>query len=145
MPACAVWPGVIEAGRQTEQLNMTMDIYPTLCQIAGLQTNHPIEGESFLSLLKGDRSPHRTRDMIWMRREGNMRYQGRDYYAFRRGDWKLVQNTPFEPYALYNLANDPLETTDISRDHQAVHRMLIRALMNHVQEAGSIPWQAPGK
>lgn len=145
VPACAVWPGVIEPGRRTDQLNMTMDIFPTLCDIAGIQRNQTIEGESFLPLLKRDRTPHRTRDMIWVRREGNMRYQGRDYYAFRRGDWKLVQNSPFEPYSLYNLQQDPMETTDVSRNNQAVHRMLIRALMDHVQAAGSIPWQAPGE
>lgn len=145
VPACAVWPGVIEPGRRTDQLNMTMDIFPTLCEVAGTPVAHTIEGESFLGLLKGDRIPHRTRDMIWVRREGNMRYQGRDYYAFRRGDWKLVQNSPFESYALYNLQQDPMETIDISRDNPKLQRMLIRALMNHVQEAGSIPWQAPGE
>ena len=145
VPACAVWPGVIEAGRRTDQLNMTMDIFPTLCDIAGIQRNQTIEGESFLPLLKGNRTPQRTRDMIWVRREGNMRYQGRDYYAFRRGDWKLVQNSPFEPYALYNLQQDPMETTDVSRKNQSIHRMLIRSLMDHVQEAGSIPWQAQGE
>ena len=145
VPACAVWPGVIEAGRRTDQLNMTMDIFPTLCDIAGIQRNQTIEGESFLPLLKGDRTPHRTRDMIWVRREGNMRYQGRDYYAFRRGDWKLVQNSPFEPYSLYNLQQDPMETTDVSRRNPSIHRMLTRALMNHIQAAGSIPWQGSGE
>jgi len=145
VPACAVWPGVIEAGRRTDQLNMTMDIFPTLCDIAGIQRNQTIEGESFLPLLKGDRTPHRTRDMIWVRREGNMRYQGRDYYAFRRGDWKLVQNSPFEPYSLYNLQQDPMETTDVSRRNPSIHRMLTRALMDHIQAAGSIPWQGSGE
>jgi len=145
VPACAVWPGVIEAGRRTDQLNMTMDIFPTLCDIAGIQRNQTIEGESFLPLLKGDRTPHRTRDMIWVRREGNMRYQGRDYYAFRRGDWKLVQNSPFEPYSLYNLQQDPMETTDVSRRNPSIHRMLTRALMDHIQAAGSMPWQGSGE
>jgi arylsulfatase A-like enzyme len=83
--------------------------------------------------------------MIWVRREGNMRYQGRDYYAFRRGNWKLVQNSPFEPYSLYNLQQDPMETTDVSQKNQSIQRMLTRALMDHVQEAGFISWQGPGE
>jgi arylsulfatase A-like enzyme len=145
VPACAAWPGVIVPGSRTDQLSMTMDIFPTLCEVAGIPVTHTIEGESFLGLMKGDRLPHRTRDMIWVRREGNMRYQGRDYYAFRRGDWKLVQNSPFEPYSLYNLQQDPMETTDVSQKNQSIQRMLTRALMDHVQEAGFISWQGPGE
>ena len=30
-------------------------------------------------------------------------------WAVREGDWKLVQGSPAEPFALYNLAEDPLE------------------------------------
>lgn len=72
-----------------------------------------------------------------------MRYQGRDYYAFRRGDWKLVQNSPFAPYELYNLEKDPEETTNLSKKNSGIHRMLIRGLMDHIQQAGQVNWQKP--
>jgi arylsulfatase A-like enzyme len=81
--------------------------------------------------------------MVWVRREGNMRYQGRDYYAFRRGNWKLVQNSPFTPYELYNIEKDPQETTDLSKDNPGIHRMLVRGLMDHIQKAGRVNWQKP--
>lgn len=143
VPACAVWPGVIEPGSRSDQLLMTMDIYPTVCEVAGVPPNHSIEGQSFLANLKGEKSPHKTRDMVWVRREGNMRYQGRDYYAFRRGNWKLVQNSPFAPYELYNLEKDPEETTNLSKKNSGIHRMLIRGLMDHIQQAGQVNWQKP--
>jgi arylsulfatase A-like enzyme len=89
VPACAVWPGVIEPGSRSDQLLMTMDIYPTVCEAAGVPLMHSIEGQSFLTTLRGEKSPHQTRDMVWVRREGNMRYQGRDYYALEEeiGNW----------------------------------------------------------
>ena len=143
VPACAVWPGVIEPGGRSDQLLMTMDIYPTLCEVAGKPISTQVEGQSFLSTLRGEKSPQKTRDMVWVRREGNMRYQGRDYYAFRRGNWKLVQNSPFTPYELYNIEKDPQETTDLSKDNPGIHRMLVRGLMDHIQEAGRVNWQKP--
>ena len=143
VPACVVWPSVIEQGSRSDQLLMTMDLYPTLSKAARAPITHMIEGESFLSTLRGDKIPFRTRDMVWVRREGNMRYHGRDYYAFRRGDWKLVQNSPFEPYELYHIENYPKETTDLAKQEPEIHRMLIRALMDHIQKAGSTPWQKP--
>jgi arylsulfatase A-like enzyme len=143
VPACVVWPGVTEPGSRSDQLLMTMDLYPTLCEVAGVPVNSLIEGRSFLSTLHGEKPPSITRDMVWVRREGNMRYQGRDYYAFRRGNWKLVQNSPFTPYELYNLESDPKETINLAKKEPGIHRMLIRGLMNHIQQAGRIPWQKP--
>ncbi len=143
VPACAVWPGVINPDTRSNQLLMTMDLYPTICKATGAPIRHAIEGESFLATLKGENPPHRTRDMIWVRREGNMRYQGRDYYAFRRGDWKLLQNSPFTPYELYNLKKDPGEKTNVANQEKGIHQMLVRSLMDHVRKAGRINWQKP--
>ena len=136
---CAVWPGVITPGRSNE-LGITMDLLPTLCEIAGMKVTHEIDGKSlapiWLQGAKGD--PNRT--LIWVRREGNRRYQGRAYYAIRRGDWKLLQNTAFEPMQLVNLTNDPKEANP-SPPNGKVANELTRALMGHILKAGQIPWQ----
>ncbi len=78
-----------------------------------------------------------------MRREGGPRYLGQDYYALRRGDWKLVQNHPFESFQLYHLGQDPLEEHDRAADHPKVVRTLGEALQLHFQKAGAVPWQKP--
>ncbi len=72
-----------------------------------------------------------------------MIFAGREFYAFRRGDWKLLQNTAFQPYELYNLANDPLETRDLAKAEPKMYGELVAALMLHVQHAGRTPWQRP--
>ncbi len=141
VPTCAVWPGKIPVGRSNE-LGITMDYLPTFCEIAGIKVENEIEGKSLAPIwLKGAKGdPNRT--LIWVRREGNNRYQGRAYYAIRKGDWKLLQNHPFEPMQLLNLKNDPAEENP-KPPHGKIAQDLIRALMKHVQKAGNMPWQKP--
>ena len=93
----------------------------------------PIPGRA-----KGD--PNRT--LIWVRREGNRRYQGRAYYAIRQGNWKLLQNTAFEPMQLVNLGKDPKEAKPMPPNGKVANE-LSRALMDHLMRAGKIPWQKP--
>jgi arylsulfatase A-like enzyme len=81
------------------------------------------------------------RDLIWVRREGGKKYQGQDYYAIRRGQWKLLQNDPFERYQLFNLSDDPLEQTDVASLHPSLVDGLSAALRRHVQQAAQVPWQ----
>jgi arylsulfatase A-like enzyme len=93
--------------------------------------------------MMGTARPSPQRDLVWVRREGGTMYAGREFYAFRRGDWKLLQNTAFQPYELYNLAHDPEEKRDLAKSEPKVYNELVAGLMLHVQRAGSTPWQAP--
>lgn len=141
-PACAVWPGHITPGARTDAITLTMDLFPTLCEIGGAEFNHDIDGQSFLPTLLGESQDLDDRLLFWVRREGG-RYNGRAYYAAREGDWKLLQNSPFEEMELYNLADDPLEEHPLPRDH-AMYKKLYQAVSNHINTAGAVPWQPPG-
>ncbi len=118
-----------------------MDFYPTLCELAGVRVTHEIDGKSLLPfLLECDETGLGDRTLFWVRREGGAnRYQGRAYYAARRGPWKLEQSSPFAPMELYHLENDPLETTPV--ENQRVAAELGAALMQHIQKAGQVSWQ----
>ncbi|CAN0581672.1 unnamed protein product, partial [Laminaria digitata] len=87
VPTCVVWPGMIPQKR-SDAMGMTMDFLPTLCEIAGVNVATPIDGRSLTDvwLRGGNGDPERT--FVWVRREGNERYQGRAYYATRKGPWK---------------------------------------------------------
>ena len=138
-PMCAVWPGRIEAGSRSNRVALTMDLFPTVCEAAGADVAHEIDGRSILPTLLGRSQPEEDRFLFWVRREGG-HYGGRAYYAARYGDFKLVQNSPFEPLELYNLEEDPKEENPLGKNHP-MYKKLFSALRNHISQAGAVPWQ----
>ena len=143
VPFAAVWPNHIDAGSVTEQQVATMDIYPTLCEAAGASISHTIDGVSILPQLVGQQDEVASRDLFFVRREGGDRYGGLTINALRRGDWKLLQNSPFAPLELYNLRDDPSEQSNVAAKHRPVFRSMSAALRVQVQRGGAIPWQPP--
>ncbi|MFK7911317.1 MAG: sulfatase [Akkermansiaceae bacterium] len=140
VPTCVVWPGKIPAGKRSDTPGMTMDFLPTLAEIAGLKVDHEIDGQSLAPVWTKGAVGDPDRTMIWVRREGNMRHQGRAYYAIRQGNWKLLQNTPFEPMVLINLKTDPYEKNP-QPAHGKIANKLNAKLMQHIQKSGKAPWQ----
>jgi arylsulfatase A-like enzyme len=143
VPMAVSWPGKIEAGATTDRVALSMDLVPTLCELAGVEVPGGVDGESLVPTLLGRRRADTDRTIFWVRREGGPRYLGQEYYAAREGPWKLVQNQPFEPFQLYNLDDDPRERSDVIAEHRPIAARLSLALMRHVQEAGRVPWQRP--
>jgi arylsulfatase A-like enzyme len=139
VPMCAVWPGKIQPGTRSDRVALTMDLYPTICEVAGAKIAHQIDGRSILPTLLGKSQPAEDRFLFWVRREGGG-YGGRAYYAARYGDYKLVQNNPFEPMELYNLKDDPRERKPLGRKNK-MYQKLFTALRNHIIEAGAVPWE----
>jgi arylsulfatase A-like enzyme len=167
VPACAVWPGKInppyvgriKPGSRSDYVALTMDLFPTICEVAGVKIEREIDGRSILSTLlaKTQPEPHVKRGakyltpgftgglpsddrfLFWVRREGG-NFGGRAFYAARHGQWKLLQNSPFEPLELYNLRDDPKEEQPLDRKHP-MYRKLFDALRNHIIEAGAVAWQ----
>ena len=97
---------------------------------------------SLLPALHGEKMETLGRDLYFVRREGGAQYAGKTIEAVRRGDWKLVQDSPFGPAELFNLAHDPQETTDLARSERNRYLELLGVLQTHIQRAGSVPWQA---
>lgn len=145
VPFCAVWPGQIAPGSRSDCRAATMDLFPTFCEAAGVRIDHQIDGVSLLPVLK--RQEHRLpeRDLFFHRREGGDTYGGLTINACRRGDWKLLQNSPFAPLELYNLADDPKEENDLAAEERLKFRELSRVLRVQVQRGGAVPWQPPGR
>ena len=71
-----------------------------------------------------------------------MKYGGIPYHAVRIGDWKLLRNHSFEPYQMFNLANDPGEQNPIPREKAPkIYNDLFNALLDHINRAGRYRWQ----
>jgi arylsulfatase A-like enzyme len=140
VPAFVVWKGNIKPGSSSDRLTLLMDLFPTFAEITGAELSSSIDGESFLPELKGEVRPPSERTVFWVRREGNI-FGGQAYYAARRGDYKILQNTPYEPIQFFNVGEDPYEQVPLETVESEIYQSLRSALQEHIQETGRIPWQ----
>lgn len=82
MPFIARWPGRIPAGRTSDAIVASMDLYPTLARLMGAPLpERKIDGKDIWPLLSGQSSgsPH----------EAFYYYGGEELQAVRSGRWKL--------------------------------------------------------
>ena len=143
VPAVARWPNRITAGSRTERVALTMDLFATITEAAGVPTAKDIDAVSFLPTLLGQSQTDPPRDLYFVRREGGPAYGGKSIEALIRGDWKLIQDSPFQPLELYNLKSDPRETTNVAAQEKKVFQELSTALRRRIQQGGQVRWQEP--
>lgn len=117
VPLIARWPGTTPAGTVAHQPVVLTDIMPTLMRAAGLdpaKASGPLDGQSQLDSLRGTAPAERaSRPLMWhfphYSNQG-----GRPSGALRDGPWKLIESFDPPQTSLYNLHDDPGETTDLS-------------------------------
>jgi arylsulfatase A-like enzyme len=145
VPFLARWPGVVPAGSRSDYAGLTFDVFPTFLELAGTKPPADLDAVSLANLLRSAPPPAGERELYFVRREGNPRYGGNSYEALIRGDWKLLRNDPYSPLELYNLKDDPGETTNLATRHRPVFNELATALRAHIQRGGTVPWQPPAR
>jgi arylsulfatase A-like enzyme len=143
VPFVARWPAQIAPGTKSDYAGLTFDIFATALEVAGVARPAAIDAVSLLPVLRGTPMPGAPRELYFVRREGGPAYGGKSYEAIIKGDWKLMQNSPYEPLELYNLQDDPQEKNNLFAKNQKVARELQAALRLHVQRGGATPWQPP--
>lgn len=114
VPMLAIWPEKIKPGTDSPHVSAFWDVLPTFAEIIGMSPPEDIDGISFLPALLGQGDRQQEHDhLYWEFHERGGRV------ALRKGDWKLlrynVNDTPPGEYELYNLADDPSETNDLSK------------------------------
>lgn len=144
VPFMARWPGHIEAGSRSDYAGQVFDLFPTFLEFAGVTATEPdeLDSVSLAPVLSGG-AIETPRDLYFVRREGGGAYGGKSYEALIRGEWKLLQNDPYSPLELYNLKNDPGETTNLATKAPKVFNELRGALAARIQRGGAAPWQNP--
>ena len=149
VPALVRWPRSIRAGSITDRAAMSMDIFATACEVAGVKvdavsgTIRP-DAVSFLPTLMGREQGALRKEMYFVRREGGPPYMGKTIEAVIRGDWKLVFDSPFASGELFHLGKDPQEKADLAKAEVGVFREMGAALRRHIQRGGVVPWQSDG-
>ncbi|MBK9132726.1 MAG: sulfatase-like hydrolase/transferase [Gammaproteobacteria bacterium] len=143
VPMAAVWPGRIQPGTQSAEIALTMDLYATIAEAAGVTIQHPIEGRSILPTLLGQSPQYPARDLFFENRSTFTDTLWKTHYAVRRQDWKLVQNAPGGTFELYNLASDPYETQNLAASNPTKVTELMAVLNGYKAEESLVPWQPP--
>lgn len=134
------WKGKIRPA-VSDNFVMLSDIFPTLCDLTGIPVSKSVDGISVFPLLRGEKQETDNRLVHWVRREGNFRYGGQAYYASRYKEYKLLQNSSWEPLQFFNLGNDPAEQYPLIEHTSEMYKKLFRGMMEHIRQTGSIPWQ----
>ncbi|MDX1284926.1 MAG: sulfatase-like hydrolase/transferase, partial [Draconibacterium sp.] len=117
IPIIFVAPGIANPGISSGQLTETVDIYPTLAELAGLEKPNvpqPFDGISLVPVLKN--KDERVRDHAYHAypKQGYLGEAIRTQ-QFRMVRWTHTQDKSKEVlYELYDYYNDPLETQNFA-------------------------------
>jgi arylsulfatase A-like enzyme len=124
VPWIAKWPGKVKAGATCDEPIISVDLYPTLLDLAGEKPaagTHVLDGTSVTPLLFGGGGPvqGQTRKPLYWHFPGYLG-GGKDSWrttpagAIRVGDWKLVEFFETGKIELYNLKDDLGQKTDLA-------------------------------
>jgi arylsulfatase A-like enzyme len=107
------WPGRIPAGTVCDEPINTVDLYPTLLEVAGAAPppDYPLDGVSYMKLLTSGGKESLGRDAIFWHFPGYLgagagSWRTTPAGAIRSGDWKLQEFFEDGHIELYNLRDD---------------------------------------
>ncbi|MCC6263167.1 MAG: arylsulfatase [Bryobacterales bacterium] len=116
VPLFVRWPGRIAPGSHCERLAAHIDLLPTICEYAGVKPPHAprIDGRSLAPLLDGRTGGWAGRTFFTQWHRGDQPIP-RESAAVVTERYKLVlQRDLTNGFELFDLTNDPGETTDLS-------------------------------
>ena len=142
VPLMVRWPGRVAAGSTSDAVVGCVDVFPTLLELAGIDRaaaapGQPCDGVSYGPVLTGTGTLSREAYFVWFPHLA-------PGVVVRRGDWKLIRR--FEPrpadyeglHELFNLRDDPSETTNLAKDRPGVVKELDALIDAHLAETGAV-------
>lgn len=147
-PSVIVWPGVVPGSSGSAARIQSVDFYPTLLDILGLnpQPDQTFDGVSLLPILKGrpfDRGPiftyfpHNPPVPDWLPPSASV----------HRGNWKLIRvfhggtwsdGKSNHDYKLFNLMQDIGEKNNLAPKHPELVKELDALIDQHLKETGAV-------
>ena len=145
VPAMARYPKFIRPGTVCHTPVIGSDFFPTVLRQAGVKppADRVIDGADVFQLLTGrGETVDRPRPLYW-RLHMAPAAEGL-HMAMRQGDWKILASLDLQKFELYNLKDDPNETTDL-KDKEAERFVRMRkdleALTAEVDKEGPDWWK----
>jgi arylsulfatase A-like enzyme len=133
VPLVALWPGAIAAGRTIDEVVQTIDVAPTLLELAGLPVPKPVQGQSLAPFLGAGAAPDAAGEWPgWRRRPAVSEHVPTEAAAKPPKDlvadaivgpqWKLIRNRAGgrAEFELFDWKSDPLNQRDLAKQHADV-------------------------
>lgn len=127
VPMFVRWLGKIKAGSTSEELFAFWDMLPTMAELAGLPQDAlpECDGVSMAASLKGHPSARNKERTLYWEFYG---YGNGFKQAVRMGKWKGVRVEVSNPLQVFNLKEDPAETTNLAKERPDIVKKLERAM-----------------
>ena len=128
-PAIFWWPGTIRANQINLSLAASMDLFPTILNMAGIAIpkDRVYDGTNLMPLLTG--KEQQVRNMIYY-------YNRSELFAIRKGPWKAHFTTKpsyskepavtYQVPLLYNIDQDPSEKYNVNQQHPDIVANMIK-------------------
>lgn len=106
VPLILAGPGIV-SDKRTDALCYLFDLLPTLGDLCGVTAPPKSQGKSFSSLFKEPTLPFRSEILLAYKQTQR---------AWMDSQWKLIRYPVINKTQLFDLKNDPLETTDLAEE-----------------------------
>ncbi|RBP40461.1 putative sulfatase [Roseimicrobium gellanilyticum] len=138
VPAIMRWTSHVPPGSVCDVPAITMDVYPTLMHLAGVNLEEAgaaaLDGTNLATLLQDPRAPLSRETLCWHLPHY---HHSTPASAIRRGDWKLIEFFESGDLELYHLKADPGEKLNMAEMEKAKTEELRTALVEWRQKVGA--------
>jgi len=116
VPCLMRWPGKIEPNSESADVLWSLDLFPTLCEVAGVDSANfgNLDGQSLLPIFAGESNTSNDRSMLW-ETGTHAELDRKGWRAFREGDLKYLFS-PKEGEFLFDLSSDPYEEQNLKEN-----------------------------
>lgn len=133
IPILLTAPGVTKPGSSSRALVETVDLYPTICELAGLPRPvgpQPMDGMSLVPILKEQVATVKDHAYHCFPR-GNRLGRAIRTDRYRLVQWKDLDSREEPDYELFDYVSDPLETKNLAGEHPELVQTLLAKLRSH--------------
>ena len=120
-----------------------MDIYPPILSVAGINIpkDYVVDGADLKKLLKGKADKKHRDDFLMHFPHGE--HRANYFTTYRKGDWKLIyyynpETTGKPSWKLYNLKEDPYETTDVATKYPEKTNSMIKWMKDRLEKENAL-------
>lgn len=129
----------IPAGKIHTQVAAVPDLFPTIAKFLDFESpaGHPVDGRPMNLLLTGKRDDSRPEQFLM--HYPHAPHRSHYFTCFRDGDWKVIYHYLPSPasegshYQLYNLADDPYESTNLAGSRPEQLQRMMRLLKSQLK------------